>query len=184
MKCNYCVVVHWQRLLDEARADGQAQARTRERWLRRQAQESATFIGTVLDLAEAAIDVVIVTTAGRRHLGSIVGLGIDVVVLADVDGHVAVRLPSVSFVRPSPGAVAGPATGDRVAALDLTFAELLARFVDDEPEVAVAAIDGETTTGTLISVGLDVVTIRVAPGADGIAYCSTVSLSSVRFRSG
>lgn len=176
--------MQWEDLLDEAKADALTQARIRERWLRRQARESATLVGTLLDLAEAGVGVSVSTTGGRRHHGTVVGLGTDVVVIADRGEHVAVRLPAVTLVRPHPGSRATSASGARPAALDLTFTELLARLVDGEPEVAIALVTNETAAGTLLAVGIDILSLRVAPGADGITYCSAAAVSSVRFRSG
>lgn len=176
--------MQWEDLLDEAKADAQAQSRMRERWLRRQASESATFVGALLDLAESGAGLSVSTIGGRRHDGTVVGLGVDVVVLAERGEHIAVRAGAISFVRPHPGTEAGVASGDRPAALDLTFAELLARVVDHEPEVAATLVTGEVLAGALLAVGVDVVSIRLAPGADGIAYCPAPALSSVRFRSG
>lgn len=174
----------WDRLLDETRADTQSQQRVRERWLRRQAQESATLVGTLVDLAEAGAGVSIGMIGGGRHDGVPVGLGVDFVVLDDRGEHVTIRIPAITLVRPHPGAGVPVATGDRAAALDLTFVELLARLVAGQPEVAVAVMSGEVVSGTMLSVGTDVVTLRVAPGADGIAYCSATAVSSARFRSG
>lgn len=176
---NVCLV-QWQEVLDEARADDQAQGRARERWLRRQAEESATLVGTLLDLAESGVDVALSTLGGRRHDGPIVGLGIDVVVLEDRNERVAVRLPAITTVRPRPGAALVVAAGDRAAVLDLTFVELLARFVDERPDVSVALLSGEAVTGRLVGVGTDVLSIRVAEGEAGIAYCSAAAASSAR----
>ena len=173
----------WDRLLDEARADDQSQARIRERWLRQQATETATLLGTLVDLAESGAAVTVWLRGGRRHDGRPVGLGNDFVVLDDRGEHITIRLDAASVVRPQPGHVARAATGDRTAALDLDFIELLGRLLADRPEVAVVVGD-DALVGTLLAVGADVLTIRVAPGDDGIAYCSAAAVSSVRFRSG
>ena len=176
--------MHWEELLDEAKADAQAQSRIRERWLRRQAEESATLVGALLDLAESGAGLSIWTIGGRRHDGTVVGVGTDVVVLAERGEHVVVQVAAISVVRPRPGTRTGVPTGDRPAALDLTFTELLARVVGGEPDVALATATGEVLAGSLVAVGVDVVSVRIAPGADGIAYCPASALSSVRFRSG
>jgi hypothetical protein len=178
-------MVHdWELLLDEARADGEAQARARERWLRLQATVSATMLGTLVDLAEAGAGVTIWLRGGRRHEGVPVGLGADFVVVLDRREHVTVRLGAVSVVRPRPGQRGGAATGDRPAALDLCLVELLARLAGGRPEVAIAVGDADLLRGTLEAVGADVLTVRVAPGDDGVAYCSADAVSSVRFLSG
>jgi hypothetical protein len=174
----------WSRLLDEARAGSMAAARTRERWLRRQATETATLVGTLLDLAEHGTSVSVATTAGRRHDGRIVAIGPDLVALSDRDAVVAVRIDAIAIVRPQPGATAGAATGDRPAALDLLFTELLGRLAGDGFEVSIAFAGGDPVSGVLVAAGDDVATQRVAPGADGLVYASLASTTSVRFRSG
>ena len=184
MKCNKVHGMRWEGLLDDARADAQAEARVRERWLRRQASESATLLGTLLDLAESGVGLTIGLRGGRRHDGRPVGLGHDVLVLVERGAHVAIRLGAVTVVRPSPGSGVGAAAGARAAALDLHLVELLARVVDEQPEVAVALETGEVLAGSLVAVGEDVLTLRLAPGADGLAYCSAAAVSSVRLRSG
>lgn len=176
--------MQWERLLDEAKSDALAQARVRERSLRRQASDSATLVGTMVDLAESGIALSVSLLGGRRHDGVAVGVGHDVLVLLDRGEHVAVRLGAVTLVRPSPGAGADLASGDRAAALDLGFVELLARTVDDQPEIGVSLVTGDALAGSLVAVGGDLLTLRLAPGADGVAYCSAGAVSSVRFRSG
>lgn len=141
-------------------------------------------MGTLLDLAESGVGLSISTHGGRRHDGVAVGLGHDVVVVLDRGEHIAIRLGAVTLVRPAPGSRADLAAGDRAAAIDLGFVELLARVVDDQPELAVALVTGETLAGILLAVGDDLLTLRLAPGADGVAYCSAAAVSSVRFRSG
>jgi hypothetical protein len=176
------VTTDWSRLLDEARADSQAAARAQERWLRQQATESATLVGTLLDLAERGT-AVSVTVGGRRHDGRIVAIGHDLVALADRDAIVAVRTDAITIVRPQPGQPSVVASGDRPATLDLRLAELLGRLAGDEPAVSIA-LGGDVVSGVLVAAGDDVVTLRVAPGADGLVYASVMSTTSVRFRSG
>lgn len=152
--------------------------------MRRQATERATFVGTLLDLAEAGVGVTVWVVGGRRHDGAPVGLGHDMVVLVERGDHVVVQLTAVTLVRPQPGSGAPAASGDRAAALDLRFVELLARLVDGQPDVAIALVSGDVLAGSLLAVGDDVLSVRLAPGADGLAYCPASAVSSVRFRSG
>ncbi|HVM53673.1 MAG TPA: hypothetical protein VM262_10795, partial [Acidimicrobiales bacterium] len=172
------------RLLDDARNESLAQARARERWLQRQAAEGATFVGALLDLAESGVGVRVTLQGGRRHDGQIAGLGPDVAVLIDRGEHVVVHLAGTVSVRPHPAAAAAIASGDRPAALDLTFGEVLGRMAAEEPEAALSLISGEVVGGSLVSVGRDVVSVRVAPGAGGVVYCPLRSVASVRLRSG
>jgi hypothetical protein len=176
--------VRWEELLDLAKADDLALARTRERWLRQQATTSATVLGTLLDLAERGAAVSVGLLGGRRHDGVVLAIGLDVVLLAERDDRVAIALGAVTTFRPAPGAGGRAATGDRPAAVDIGFVELLARVVDDQPDVAISLVTGESMTGRLLAVGADVVSMRVAAGDDGVAYCSTSAVSSVRLRSG
>ncbi|MEN3271593.1 MAG: hypothetical protein V7636_354 [Actinomycetota bacterium] len=173
----------WQALLDEATAGEQASARSRERWLRRQATEGATLAGTLLDLAESGAQVSVWTGPERRVDGVLVGVGPDVVVLRDRGDHIALRTAAITVVRPAPGQRIVAATGDRSAAMRLELVELLARLVDDRPDVAVVLDTGESLTGTLIAVGADVLTVQVGAGGD-LAYSSVARCASVRFRSG
>jgi hypothetical protein len=176
--------VRWEELLDDARADDLARARTSERWLRQQATTSATVLGTLLDLAERGVALSIGVLGGRRHDGIVVAIGLDVVLLAERDDRVAIAIAAVTTFRPAPGTDSHAATGDRPAAVDLGLVELLARVVDEQPDVAISLVSGEALRGRLLAVGADVVSIRVADGDDGVAYCSTSAVSSVRLRSG
>src|SRR4051794_41205482 len=110
------------------------------------------------------------TVDGRRYEGALVGVGADFVALADRGDQVVVRIDAVTVVRPRPGHGGGAASGDRPAALDLTLVELLARVVDDRPDVALAMDGGETVAGSLLSAGADVLTVQVASGEDGVGY--------------
>nr|MBA3268429.1 hypothetical protein [Acidimicrobiia bacterium] len=55
-----------ERWAAEARARDAADARLRERGLRRQAEDEAVFVGLLVDLAERGVGV-LVTTSGGRH---------------------------------------------------------------------------------------------------------------------
>lgn len=178
------VIGELEQLLDEARADGLAASRTRERWLRQQSAATATFVGSLLDLAESGAPVSLSLAAGRRHDGRVVGVGEDLVVLLEREEHVAVRSAAIAMVRTAPGTTAGPASGARPAALDLRFGELLARVVAGSPDVAVVLVTGDVVGGQLLAVGADVLSVRVAAGDGGVVYCPLPSLASVRLRSG
>ena len=62
----------------DARASDAARARSRQRWLRRQAEEESTLAGIALNLAERGTAVVLETTSGHTHRGRLLGLARDV----------------------------------------------------------------------------------------------------------
>lgn len=174
-----------EELLDGLRADDAAGARSRTGWLRRQAMESATVLGTLLDLAEHGLPVAIGCAGGRRVDGTVRALGADVVVVEERGGGFAlVRVAAIALIRPAPESSAGPASGDRVPTLAGAFVDVLASLAGERPEVALALVSGDGVAGELVAVGSDVLSVRVAAGAGGIAYVPAASVSSARLRSG
>lgn len=153
-------------LVDDARVGEALAERNAERLLRQRAHDTASFVGTLRDLSERATTVVVVTAAGRRHRGALLGVARDHVVLAGPVGAVHVRLDVIVTVRPQPGSGAVAAAGDRGAVDDLLLPELLARVLVDRPTV-VLAFDGpgEVLRGRLETVGEDVLTVR--PDGEG-----------------
>jgi len=63
--------------LADARVEGSADARARERWLHTAAEADATFGGVLIDLAERGTAVAVSTSGGRRHHGGIEVIGAD-----------------------------------------------------------------------------------------------------------
>lgn len=162
--------------LDDARAHEHQRARATERHLRLVAEESATLLGSLLDLAERGTPVRVTTSSGRRHVGPLQLVGQDFVVVADV----WVALTAVGSVGTSTGS--SVATGDRPA-LDLYLVEALARLVPERPELAVVTVGGDVVAGQLRAVGADVLSIRL-DGDGGMAYVPSASALEVAFRSG
>jgi hypothetical protein len=174
----------WDRLLDDARADERAAARMRGRWLEQQAAETATFAGTLVDLAEHGAHLSIRATDGRRHDGTAVAVGTDFVALDDRGDLVLVRLATATVVRTRPERSLRLASGDRAATVDLDASEVLSRLAPAQPEVAIGFDGGDTVAGVLLAAGADVLTVRVADADDGIVYASSPRCASVRLRSG
>src|SRR5690606_35255177 len=98
----------------DARVDEAAQRRSRERWLRQQAEEGATLAGVLADLAEGEAAVTVQTAAGHRHHGVLRAVGADFVAVEAGAGAVLVAMSALLAVRTRPGA--GPALGMRPAA--------------------------------------------------------------------
>jgi hypothetical protein len=149
-----------ERFVAEAVADEAATSRSRRRWLTQMAEESATFTGVLLDLAEAATPVVLDVVGGRRHRGRVRLVGADFCLLRlDNGDDMLVAYRGIAAVRPEPGS--GAPAGDRRTPVELELAEALAIAAADRPRVAALTVaGGEPVGGTLRAVGRDVVTIE------------------------
>jgi len=173
----------WVELLDEGRVREAGAARARERWLRAAAAEDASLAGALVDLAEAALPVVLATTAGRVHQAVVAAVGADVVALHPPSGAlVLVSLGAVAWVRPVEGVL--PA-GGREAPAGPVLVDLLGRVAERGDRVTLWLGGGTTLSGRVVGVGVDVV--RVDPdGPDaGPSYVSVPSILEVAvFRSG
>ena len=126
-----------ERWAAEIRARDAADARVRERWLRRSAEEEAELSGILLDLAERSVAAVVTTTSGRRHPGRVAAVGADFVALRTDDDRVTlVTFGAVASVR-STGSV--PATGNRAEgrSVAVKVVDVLAHAVDRRPRVQV-----------------------------------------------
>ena len=169
------------RLLDESRADDASAERVRERWLRRQAEEDARFVGVLLDLAESRRPVAITMAGGRVHHGTLTLVGADCAVLRDRGGHVVhLALRAMTAVVPDPGAASGPATGERAAASPATLLDLLLEIGSERPSVQVVTTGApQGLTGRLLAVGTDVLTIRLEAEQGGTCYVAAPSVVSV-----
>jgi hypothetical protein len=165
------------RWLADVRSDDAAAARARERCLRVAAEESATFAGVLVDLAERSTPVLVHARAGRRHRGMISAVGVDFCALHTAGGRdVLISSVGISSVRPEAGAPAP--SGDRVLHLDLGLAEALAVIAADRPRVLLVTIaDADGIAGELRSVGRDVATVRLDGGAH--AYVAIAAIAEV-----
>lgn len=147
----------------EVRRRDAAASRSRERWLAQQAAEAATFRGTLVDLAEAG-SAVVVATPSHRFSGALVSVGADLCVVEEPGRVNVIDLSGVVGVSPlgapGRGGWAGAATGDRAAALEVTFDEALRLMAGELAPVRLALRGGDTVDGDLIAVGHDVVTLR------------------------
>lgn len=165
-------------LLDEARRADAVAARSRQRWLREQSRESATFAGTLIDLGEARRSVVVETTGGRRHVGRLREVGVDVCLLETVTGQlVAIVLDAVELVRTPDQEWPSP-SGDRRRSHERTFHAYLADLVADRQRGSVS-MGARSVTGRLWSLGADVVTVNVDGRSGGLASCHLRTVTEV-----
>lgn len=148
------------RLVAEGRTDTAASTRSRQRWLSQQADEEATLVGTLVDLAERGLPV-IVRTGSEVLTGPLRVVGADHAVLDGVAGTVLVRLDAVTSVRSGEGRPLP--RGDRVIAATRPVTATLSDLAGERARVVVTTVAGERISGLLRAVGADVVRIE----ADG-----------------
>ena len=150
-----------ERWAADAMVDEAARQRTRQRWLRIQAEEEASVLGALVDLAERGRPVVL-DVGDQRLRGTIVGIGADfLAVRSDRGQDVLVRTDAVEVVRAEPGERA--VVGDRAALVEVTLAAVVGPLAAERPDVAVRTRSGQVVRGELRSAGTDVVRLR----ADG-----------------
>ena len=168
-----------ERWIAEARSSDAAAARARTRWLRTQAEESASFVGVLVDLAEHAAPVMIHGRAGRRHRGVITVVGEDFCALRTEAGlEVLLAYRGISSVRPDRDTPV--AVGDRPVHAQADLAVVLSAIAADIPRILVlTTIDDEGITGELRSVGTDVVTVRLDGPAKRTAYVAIGTIAEV-----
>ena len=175
------------RLLDEGRAADAVEARVRERWLRRQAEEDARFVGVLLDVAEWGRAVGITTVTGRLHHGRLTLVADDCVVLRDDGGRdVYVALDGIAAVVPDPGASTATASGERPPPSPASLLGLLADRSAERPTVQLVlrgVPDG--LRGRLVAAGADVVTLLLDGEPTRTCFVPAQSVVSVSdFESG
>lgn len=170
-----------------ARADDAGRSRAKGRWLRRQAQEEATFAGLLVDLAERRAAVVVRTVAGRMHRGQVAAVGADFALLRSIqDRPILLPLVAVSTVRPAGvgddgrNGGDGPASGRRRTTVDLLLAEALEALAGDRCRIAVAAAgDRDVIGGELEAIGDDVLTIRLDGAGRKRTFISLAAVTEV-----
>lgn len=142
-----------------------------------QAARLASWVGTLRDLAERRLPVVVSATSGRRHRGSLVGLAADHLALEAPDGRlVLIALDTIRLLRPEPGQRVGTAMGDRAVPVDRTLADALDRFAEARAPVTIVLRDVvEPIEAVPIAVGEDVVTLRVDHAGTAFAPLAAVA---------
>ena len=150
-----------ERWAADAMVDEAARQRTRQRWLRVQAEEEASVLGTLVDLAERARPVVL-DVGQQRIRGTVVGIGADfLAVRSDRGQDVLVRTAAVEVVRAEPGERG--VVGDRAVLVEVALAAVVGPLAAERPDVVIRTRSGQVVRGELGSAGTDVVRLR----ADG-----------------
>lgn len=166
-----------ERWAAEARVVEAAERRSRERWLRQQAEEGVTVAGVLADLAERRLSVAVGTRGGRRHRGVVRGVGADFLALATAQGDVLVARSAVASLRTPPGVA--PVLGARAARGLVRLAEVLAGMASDRERVVLVAAGGDPVAGTLVTVGSDLAIVRVPGELPVTVYVPLVAIEEV-----
>lgn len=158
----------------------EAGARTRERWLRQEAEDGATFAGVLADLADLGATLTVRGRSGAAYAGRVAAVATDGFILALADGSRALLAhTAVVEIRPDPAHRLGAAAGDRAAPATLTIEELLRSEAAHRPRVRVASVGGPPLSGRLRAVGIDVVTVALDGDTRSVCYLPSSSLSEV-----
>lgn len=143
------------------------------------AELSGTFLGTLIDLSETTAPAVVITGAGTHHRGTVATVGPDVVVMQSVAMHSpgdrrrilispafveAVRRPHHDRPRDTSVTAEGPRLG-----------ELLDDMAGARTRIVVTTFGGNRFTGTVLSVGVDQVELRLDGEGDGL----TIPLAAI-----
>jgi hypothetical protein len=156
------LVAAFARWAADQRAAVAAEDRVRERSLREQATATATWVGILVDLAEQAAAVTVVV-AGLRRSGRLIGVGRDFCVLQSARRRIAlIAVHEIVQLWPDGHTAGGPPAGDRRPSIDLTLTSALALLAEERSPVSLISGNGLDTTGELVAVGDDVLTLRAA----------------------
>ncbi len=169
-----------ERWAADARVDEAARSRSRERWLRRQAEDETSVAGVAADLRDAGTPVTVGTSSGRRHAGVVRAIGEDFLVVGPAAGHspeVVVALAALESVRTLPGAPA--VVGDRPAEASLRLIDVLVGLAEEREAVQVVVLSGDVASGVLAAVGQDVLTVRSTGRPSTVAYVPIAAVAEV-----
>ena len=166
------------RWTSRTRVDESARSRTRERWLRQQAEEDARFAGVALDLAEGGAVVSLRTTTGRSLHGRLAVVARDFCVLRHHGPSTTfVSFAAIATIRPEPGYRAVAGASERAAPTDASLVQVLSAMAAERPRVRIVVDGGgEPVAGELRAVGADVATLRLDGDHAGTLYLRLESL--------
>lgn len=121
--------------------------------------EAATVREFLGECVADRADVVVETSAGGRHAGTVAMLGLDVAVLSSSGQTTAVAVSAIAAVR-STRRRQRTGAGTPEESVDVTLLELLADRMDERPDVIITIAGAQQVAGRLASVGHDVVTVH------------------------
>lgn len=138
--------------------------RGRERMMTRISAESATFVGTLRDLAERRAGATLLLVDDHTVQGTLLAVGVDHVVLAtEARQHTYVRTDDISLARADQDVRVPVAQGNRPSSDPMSLLERLARWEPERPVLAVLVRGRrDPVRGRLTAVGEDVISLDVA----------------------
>lgn len=169
-----------ERWAADARVDEAARVRSRERWLRRQAEDETSLAGVAADLRDAATAVTVGTRSGRRHAGVVRVVGVDFLAVAPAAGRgpeVVVALDALESVRTLPGV--SPVVGDRRVDVAARLLDVVAGLAEEREAVQVVTASGEVLGGVVAGVGRDVLTVRTGTRPSAVVYVPVTAVAEV-----
>lgn len=166
-----------QRWLAEMRVDDAARERSRTAELQTRAAEGASLAGVLVDFAGRGESVGLVMRSGLQHRGAVRLVGPDaVVMLLETRQWLVARFGAIASLR---ALQSPPVTGETEPSTASRYARLAVAVA--EPGTWVVASSGPTTLGgVLVSVGSDVMVLRLDNGDQ--AYVALASTDTVTTR--
>jgi hypothetical protein len=167
-------------LTDDAAHQAAVRARSDRRMARTRAGESATWVGTLHDLAERRAPVVL-TVGAVRLAGTLTAVGADHVVLrTSVGEQVWLRIAAVRSLAPDPATGAGPVAGHRDTAPSAELADLLDHAAEQRCTVRVFVRDvAEPIRAHVEAVGEDLLTLRLDAAGRPRLYVPLAAVDAV-----
>ncbi|GGI05601.1 hypothetical protein [Egicoccus halophilus] len=168
-------------LLDDATHLAAVEQRVARRERAARAAEAATWVGTLRDLAERRLSVVVGARGERTYAGTLHGLSIDHLHLElPATGRVHLRLTAVRTVRAEPTVAVPVAAGDRPVPADATLADVVDVLVEEVTDVVFAVRDlRDPVRGRVLALGEDVVTLRLEGPRPATVYLPLAAVDAV-----
>jgi hypothetical protein len=148
-------------LLDAGRAESDSSERSAQRWSGMIDEETATWVGTLVDLAEQGQPATLTTVTGGRHTLTITAIGSNVVVGERSDrSRVFLALAAVESAM-LPTRRRRGAGGNRDVLSTATLQSFLFQEAGERPHVSALTYSGAVSSGMLVAVGQDVISIEL-----------------------
>ncbi len=167
------------RWVADARVEEAAAARSRQRWLRAQAQEEANMAGLMASLGEQDHPLTLATSDGRSHTGRLLSHGRD---FYAVEGSSTGRITliasrALAVIRPHPSGMIP--SERRAKPLAVSLDQVLGSLAGERRRISVVAGVSQHLAGELRSVGDDVMTLLLDGEPPTTAYVQLERVSEV-----